>query len=361
MFRRQSSSVTARDDREAPIADAGAECLSQLARLEWRPLVPLAVFTALAFLVTKMILGWGGYRFYWMPDRFSSLLVMQPLGVVLCSAYVFAPQIGRDLIEQLRGATPTSFQLRVAHLVSIIVSGWILVLIFAAVLLAHSNLKPAILLLNPRDFDGQLEAIERALCGGILPTEWIVSHSSATALRFWEFVYGMFPWFPLVSLMIALHFEGVRGGARLVLAMSIGLFITLAIVALYPTRGPLFVHPEWFDAKIVPSTVLRAQVLLISLEQYAADPPFRYLFGGIAALPSFHVIAWVCSLWFWKPLPRWLIAIGLALVLLNWISTFALGWHYALDGVLGVPVALIAVAIASKFIPSATPATPAAT
>jgi hypothetical protein len=90
----------------------------------------------------------------------------------------------------------------------------------------------------------------------------------------------------------------------------------------------------------------------MTVQSYAQEPGTKYALSGISAMPSFHVIAWTTALFCWRGLPRGLFAFATVLVLLNWASTVVLGWHYALDGLVGVFIALPVVWLARLVIPA---------
>jgi len=328
-------------------------CISAVAGLRWEPLAPLIVLVALFHATAAAILLANGLPVAYTPAGLADVVVMFTFGTVAGACYILGPQIICDLNRQLRGLRPTPFHERLSDLAKLLVSGWVLAMIFALALLAKSNLKPAITVINPTTYDVQLESIERTIFGGTLPTEWLIAHSSNTAIRLWDFIYGMFGMFLFVSMMIALHHDGIRGGARLVFSLVAGLFLTLIISLAWPTLGPLFVHSDWFGPLGGTVTDRLAHNLSYTVRAYAANPGVRHhVIAGISAMPSFHVIAWTCGLLCWRSLPRPIFALGVVLVVLNWISTVVLGWHYALDGLVGIVLAVLIFRLACWVIPS---------
>lgn len=88
-----------------------------------------------------------------------------------------------------------------------------------------------------------------------------------------------------------------------------------------------------------------------TVRAYAHQPGAHAIIAGISAMPSFHVISWTCGLVCWRGLPWPVFALGVVLVGLNWISTVVLGWHYALDGLAGIGIALMVSWLATRAIP----------
>ncbi len=279
------------------------------------------------------------------------MVVMFFAGVVICSGYILGPQIANDMIRQYRGLTPAPLSERLANLVRLIACGWVLAILFSVALLINSNLKPAISVLNAAHYDLELETIERTLFGGVLPSAWLITHSPGAAVHIWDFIYDLFGMFLFVSMMIAVQYEGMRGGARFVFALSAGLCVCLVVAVVFPTRGPLFVHPEWFGVLHDTESGRLARYLSHTVQQYTAAPGVRYAVAGIAAMPSFHVVSWTCGWLCWRPLPLNLRVVGVILVLCNWASTVVLGWHYALDGLVGIVIAVCVFRLAARVIP----------
>ena len=216
-----------------------------------------------------------------------------------------------------------------------------LAFVYLIVLIAYVNLKPAIPLLNPHAYDMVLEYWERSLFGGVLPTEYFISNSSFFAVAFWNIIYGLFTPFMFVSVAIALQHDGLSGGSLLTLAYTIGLFISLLFTLLFPTFGPIFTHSGWFEAfSSLPSNQL-AVFLNRTVREYAQRPGTVYACAGISAMPSYHIFACICGLMYWRYLPTAFQVLGVGIVLLVWISTFILGWHYVLDGVAGIVLGVI--------------------
>jgi hypothetical protein len=270
---------------------------------------------------------------------------------------ILAFQIASDLRALRRGQRPPPVVERVAAALALAASGAALGLIFVVIMLANANLKPALFLIHPVEYDSTFEALERALCFRVLPSEWFARRAPRWAVLFWDFVYSLFALFILISLLVGLCREGLRGGARYILALAAALCVTLLVALAFPSRGPLFVHAEWFQLAGTDTERL-ANDLLRTVADYRAKPGVRYTVAGISAMPSYHVMAWLCALWLcWWGLPRPWVIFASVLVLLNWGSTVALGWHYALDGVVGAALCVPICLAARRVLPRRAPAT----
>lgn len=343
--------------QRATVASALVDVIEET---DWRPMQPLLIFVGALYVVTTAIMKTARLPVDFCPPGQFGAAAIFLVGVIISSFYIIGPQLAGDMIGQLRGRTAPSISLRARHFVRLTVPGFVLAITFIAVMTNNAIMKPALFTLGVDSYDAPLEAFERSLFGGVLPTQWLLMRSSPAALRLWDGVYESFGMFLFVSMMIALHREGLRGGARLVLALAVGLYMTLMVSIMIPTRGPIFVHPEWFGDLSGTRTAEVAAFLSRTVSEYAAVPAVRYPVGGISAMPSYHVLSWACGLVCWRWLPRPLFALGAVLVVLNWISTVVLGWHYALDGLAGLALAGVASVFARLLIPAAAPAVPAA-
>lgn len=309
--------------------------------IEPRPLVPLLAAAAVTIGVIAAVLGAAGYPLALWPLGMVRLVGVLFVACLLGGALaVLGGQLIGDLRRRLARDEPPALRLRLRDLGRVMANGAVLTLVYTSVLVAYVNLKPAIPLLNPARFDTALEALERALFVGVLPSQWLVAHSGAGALAFWNGVYDLFSMFMFTSLAIAILLGGTRAGAHLTFCFVVGLALDLGMTWLLPTRGPIFEHPEWFTGLRHLSSGQLGSFLQMTVEAYGKAPGTVYACAGISAMPSYHVYAWTCSVIFWRDLPRGLFAAALALAVLNWVSTVALGWHYALDGLVGAALAL---------------------
>jgi membrane-associated phospholipid phosphatase len=64
---------------------------------------------------------------------------------------------------------------------------------------------------------------------------------------------------------------------------------------------------------------------------------------GTMGMPSLHVGITVMAAWFLARNVRGSLWFSVPWICLIWLSTIMLGWHYALDGIGGIVVAVIAV------------------
>jgi membrane-associated phospholipid phosphatase len=186
--------------------------------------------------------------------------------------------------------------------------------------------------------DGSLWQIEEPLFGVLLGS-WL------NVPLVWDRVYFLI--WPFVFMAMALVYKksGEQRFMLIVLAVVIAFFLTRCINLLFPTAGPAFYQPKLFYLEGTASDFVQAGLRLYM----AGHIPQNGLMPGTMAMPSLHVGLVAMAAWFLACEWRWTRWLTLPWVLLVWLSTIMLGWHYALDGVGGVLVVGLAIA-AAKFI-----------
>lgn len=136
--------------------------------------------------------------------------------------------------------------------------------------------------------------------------------------------------------------------ASFVLLFYLGRFLGL----LNPVQGPAFHRPELF-AHVEGSLSAHA---MQKIGELMASAPSQVdlsaaLLGGVSAMPSLHV-GMVSLTVFWLALAsRRTLWLGVPWVLAVWTSTVLLGWHYVLDGLGGIALALGCVALVRRVLP----------
>jgi hypothetical protein len=305
------------------------------------PFTLLVLFGLLFHTVVALILGTRGLPVSYFPRGLAALAGILVLSMPVCSSgTILLLQIMKDGAGVFFGVKPPALKNRLREAAYVAGAIALLGFMYCIVLIAYLNLKPAIPMLHAQTYDGVLELLERNIFGGVLPTEVAIKHSSYTAIKCWNVVYGLFTPFMFISVALAIRYRGFSGGALLTLAYAIGLMVSILLTLLFPTLGPLFTHPEWFTRfSALPSNDLAA-FLTRTVEEYGNSPGTIYACGGISAMPSYHIFACFCGLVYWRYLPIVYGFLGATAVLLIWVSTFVLGWHYVLDGFAAILLAL---------------------
>ncbi len=163
-------------------------------------------------------------------------------------------------------------------------------------------------------------------------------HSMSIHSRMAKLLAAIYPLmipFSILALVFPV-FEGKREAAqRLVIAYTVAVLTTVAIFAVYPAAGPWTVYrfAASSDQQLVQST--------LALLKSAGPLRQNIAHCGLVAFPSFHVaqcILTAVALWH----SRWLRIPAAILATLMCISTVTTGWHYVVDGIGGLVVAIFA-------------------
>ncbi len=225
-------------------------------------------------------------------------------------------------------------------------------LIIFAIVITHtySWIKLMVPILHPHRFDHQLWNFETNLFGGYSPTVLFFSlFSTANVLRFVDTTYG--PVF-ILSMNIAYAYFLSAPSRRLRIAFSdsnallwlIGAWIYVAI----PTLGPAYrFHDLWRPyAALLTQTQSTQKHLLENYQLVISRSPHVNravdVLLGIAAFPSLHVafetfvLLWMRRLWRYGE-----IIFGICAVLI-FIGSVVTGWHYLIDSVAGIALAVVA-------------------
>ncbi|HEU0309894.1 MAG TPA: phosphatase PAP2 family protein [Sphingomicrobium sp.] len=145
--------------------------------------------------------------------------------------------------------------------------------------------------------------------------------------------YGLWHAAHLGGILWVLHWRDGRKARHILsfmLTWSIGMFFAFA----FSSMGPIFTGQ--YDPSVAPETTRKAAAFLWA--NYQADGAL--LGGGISAFPSMHVAiaAWLAIVLKDRGLP-WL---GFAYLVGVFAGSVILGWHYVIDSVAGIAIALAA-------------------
>lgn len=163
---------------------------------------------------------------------------------------------------------------------------------------------------------------------------------------FWDRIYFAL-WTFLFVVVAHLYWSGHREAvARFLLGSVLAFYLTRAIVLLYPTSGPVFHTPALFHLE--GTTAARAQAMLSAYMR--GELPQNGLIPATDAMPSLHVGLAALAVWLWARAHPKTLPWTLPWLALTWASTVFLGWHYALDGIGGIAVSAVALALATALL-----------
>jgi hypothetical protein len=221
---------------------------------------------------------------------------------------------------------------------------------FYATYLAYRNLKSVVPLSRPGDlFDSQLEDIDRWLFFGHDPATLmhdVLGTGFATDVL--SLGYGLFFIFIPGTLALALVFSrNLQAGLFYATAQSLNWLIGAGSYFALPALGPIYAEPGTFASLRSTSVTHLQGLLLTERATFLADPGA----GGaqsIAAFSSLHI-----SIFFTGVLAAHLFGLrrrakvaAWVLLIITAMATIHLGWHYVVDDVGGVVLALAAVGAA---------------
>ena len=222
---------------------------------------------------------------------------------------------------------------------------------FYVTYLAYRNVKSAVPLLRPGDlFDRQLTSLERGVFGGNDPAALLHSLlGTGIAAEVLAFVYMAFFYFVLISLPLALVFSPrAQGGIFYVTALSLNWALGAASYLLLPARGPIYASPSVFSDLPATDVTHLQDVLLRQRFEFLSDPMAAGAHQGIAAFGSLHT-----SIIFTAAIAAYMLGLGRRLQIGLWVffaltttATVYFGWHYVVDDLAGVVIAVAALALA---------------
>jgi PAP2 superfamily len=174
---------------------------------------------------------------------------------------------------------------------------------------------------------------------------WAVHTFPVSFFCFLEFIYfGMFAQIGAALLFTSLYYGRSRG-LRFVGTILTAYYLALVLFYLWPSQGPYYLCAIHFSD--FPSTLrtyaIQKQSIINSQALWNHTPLSRISSDYYIAFPCMHIVQPLIALWFlraWKRIVIFLAAYDLLLV----AAILLLEWHYAVDILGGVLVALVAIA-----------------
>jgi hypothetical protein len=221
---------------------------------------------------------------------------------------------------------------------------------FYVTYMAYRNLKAIVPLLHHGPlFDHRLAELDRDLFAGHDPA--VLLHSLlgvGIPTHILSTAYAAFIVFLPLSLALALVFSpNLQAGLFYATALSVNWVLGAASYFLLPSLGPVYAEPSVF-AGLPHSEVTRLQDMLLDQRVAFLAHPSTATPQSIAAFASLHI-----SMSLTAALAAHLLGAGRRLKIALWIwlgltttATIYLGWHYVLDDLGGLIIALAALALA---------------
>lgn len=213
----------------------------------------------------------------------------------------------------------------------------------------YGYLKLMVPILNPVRYDEQLWAIDRALFLGWSPNVLFLElFSNEMFIKFVDFSYA---WAFFATLLISTTLFLTIRNERIRIAFATGNAVLWLVGAylyvLVPALGPVYSFPEvWADtthllgrSQYIQLELLTNYQRVLAIRQGHLDPGISMIYG-VAAFPSMHVAFQLYfALWIGLLDSRAgiLCRLGVGVIFIGSIIT---GWHYLIDGIAGVAIAL---------------------
>lgn len=185
--------------------------------------------------------------------------------------------------------------------------------------------------------DSSLAAADNAL-GLSTPAvmAWAASHGLAEPLAR---TYGLLQWMMLAAVFVPVVFGRARTAEKFLLSNCFALILSIPLFVFLPAIGP------WVTFRFSPDLTQQACESAVTAVRSA---PINLDFGASICFPSFHVIWALLSA---RALSDgvWLRAPAIILSALIILSTITTGWHYVVDCLSGICVAVFSIALASRY------------
>ncbi|MGD8764441.1 MAG: phosphatase PAP2 family protein [Desulfobacteraceae bacterium] len=210
----------------------------------------------------------------------------------------------------------------------------------------YTTIKQAIPLINNATYDNQLIAIEKWIHFGLNPA-WALANLNPPLWWTKLLDINYYLWFIIKPLFFSYflthrnknkrdHFISVYLGVWVV-----GVLIGLAV----PSHGPCYVDPEHFPVETMRISQ-HVQDKLWEAYQNLSRITFSgnggMTFGmGLMALPSLHVTVCILYVYFFWSEGLWWRWGTIIFTLMIFLGSLYSGWHYAIDGYVGILIVLL--------------------
>jgi hypothetical protein len=224
------------------------------------------------------------------------------------------------------------------------------VLCFHVTYLAYRNIKSVAPVLRPGDlFDRRLNDVDRWLFGGRDPGELLHGLlGTGAAAHVLSAIYMLF--FTLIPVALAaglVLLRDLRAGLHVATALSLTWLLGAGSYLLLPSIGPFHIDVATYAS--LPITPVRElqDALVAQRGMFLADPSAPGAAQSIGAFASLHTAICATALLVAHRLrvPRPVVVALWAVTLTTIVATVYFGWHYLLDDVAGVVIAVLALAI----------------
>jgi hypothetical protein len=221
---------------------------------------------------------------------------------------------------------------------------------FYVTYLAYRNLKSVVPLLRDETFDGRLADLDRTLFAGHDPADLLHSllNGGVSAYTLSSVYELFFVFIPVVIAFALVLLPDLRSGLFLTTALSINWALAAGSYFILPSLGPIYATPEEFAHLPVTGVSGLQEALLDARSEFLLDPTAGGAVQSIGAFASLHV-----SIFFTAALATHLLGLSRFVKMGVWIlfaltviATIYFGWHYVLDDLGGLVIAVASLALA---------------
>jgi membrane-associated phospholipid phosphatase len=341
-----------------------AEGLIQLPMNRFGCVLNRGIAWTFSFLALSILLAWGicgslGGRMVWIPFRLPGDLISHYLIIFLGAgpAVVLVSKLSSKLLRLFKGrSVPPASRVVLAFIRCYyaplnLARGFMAYSIFGLALVAYLNLKPAIPIMNPDLNDAILWNQDQWISGFGAVYHAIFEFNRPWLTRMLDDIY--FQVFNLVGLTLAVLYQTPPLFWRFSAALPLSFVLSLPVSIMVPSLGPAFFRPELFS---FTKGTASARVMAALWDQYQAfkvDPVHTpvQVGNGIVAMPSLHItMVFLSVVFLQKAVPR-LKGVLWGFLVLFFVSTVYLGWHYILDGLAGILLGWVVLSICKRWFP----------
>jgi hypothetical protein len=196
--------------------------------------------------------------------------------------------------------------------------------------------------------DMLFNSMDKWLLHGLSVTQlchWAVQAFPISFFHFLEFIYyGMFAQLG-AALILTCQYYGRRRGMQLVGAVLTGYYLALVLFYIWPSQGPYYLCPTHFTQFPAVLKTYAAQKGSMAGAQalWNHERLRRISFDYYIAFPCMHIVQPLIVMWFLRPWKRMTVVLAAYNVLLV-AAIVLLEWHYVVDVLAGIGVAVLAIA-----------------
>jgi membrane-associated phospholipid phosphatase len=198
-------------------------------------------------------------------------------------------------------------------------------------------------LVNPGNFDPILAAWDRAIFG-LNPTEWIGRFAHPVATEYFQIWYNFFQLMLVVPAVEFFVVRRMRTFRVYAMVLMFGFYLSYLLYFFMPAIGPRFeIHDFYSIDRELPGLFLTEPFrdLINAGNNITPDMANPYDVVNRDCMPSGHTMMSILGIllaWRYRSRWRWLITIGGISVV---ISTVYLRYHYVVDVMAGLALAII--------------------